>query len=258
MIEILNRNIPKNPVSTVLFDFDGTISTLRYGWEKVMEPMMIEMLGDGSEEIVHAYIDESTGIQTILQMKWLTEQVKLRHGSALNPWDYKNEYNRRLMEVVSKRRNDLVNGKIQREDFLIAGSEELLKALCDMGAELYVASGTDDADVKAEVQALGLAKYFKKVAGAPAGKENCSKNEVIRDLLSGGVSADRLAIAGDGKVEIMIGYENKARTLGIASDEEKRFGINPVKRERLVKAGADIITGDFLDLDSLMKFFKGD
>ena len=28
----------------LLFDFDGTISTLRCGWEKVMKPLMLEMI----------------------------------------------------------------------------------------------------------------------------------------------------------------------------------------------------------------------
>jgi len=265
MIEIINTDYPKIPVSTVLFDFDGTISTLRYGWEKIMEPMMIELLSECTadstsiknniEETVRAYIDESTGIQTIQQMKWLAEQIK---PEGNDPWKYKAEYNRRLMEVVSKRRNDLTSGTARREEFLIAGSEELLKALCEMGADLYVASGTDDHDVKAEVHALGLSKFFKKIAGAPQGAENCAKEDVIHELLQTGVSADRLAIVGDGKVEIMIGHEKKARTLGVASNEEAKQGINPVKKQKLIKAGADVITGDFLDLNVIMRFFKGE
>ena len=45
-----------------------------------------------------------------------------------------------------------------------------------------------------------------------------------------------------------------ARAIGLASDEEHRHGVNPVKRERLVKAGADIITGDFNELNELLTF----
>ena len=65
----------RGPVRAVLFDFDGTISTLRSGWELVMKPLMLEMIAGGMdwddalEREVDAYIDESTGIQTILQMK---------------------------------------------------------------------------------------------------------------------------------------------------------------------------------------------
>jgi len=50
----------------------------------------------------------------------------------------------------------------------------------------------------------------------------------------------------------MLGRDAGAFAIGLASDENVRQGINPVKRERLIKAGADIITGDFLDKDQLL------
>jgi phosphoglycolate phosphatase-like HAD superfamily hydrolase len=134
----------------------------------------------------------------------------------------------------------------------------LLKALRGIGAELFIASGTDDHDVKAEAHALGVAGYFSKISGAPAGVEDCSKESVIRGLLSMGIPGSRLAVVGDGKVEIAVGRENGARTLGVASDEKLRRGIDPAKQSRLIKAGADKITGDFLDLEGLMRFFKGE
>ena len=246
-----------NPVKAVLFDFDGTISTLRHGWEKIMEPLMVELLGEESRPQIQTYIDESTGIQTIFQMKWLAQQVQQRHGTAQDPWEYKAEYNRRLMEMVQKRREALADGSASRQDFMIAGSDDLLEMLHNMGAKLYVASGTDDPDVKAEVEALGLTKYFDKIAGAPLGKESCSKEKVIRDLLSAGIPGKEMAVVGDGKVEIMVGRESGARTLGLASNEEARQGIDPVKRQRLIKAGADIILGDFLDKERLVRFFIG-
>jgi len=239
-------------MSTILFDFDGTISTLRYGWEQVMEPLMVELLGEGSEEIVRAYIDESTGIQTILQMEWLAAEVKARHGHAKDPWDYKAEYNKRLMESVTKRRESIASGAAKREDYLIAGSEKLLQALHERGITLLVASGTDDPDVKAEVEVLGLSRYFTAVSGAPLDNKNCPKEAAIRSLLQSGT--DKLAVVGDGKVEIMVGREFGARTLGLASNEETRMGINPIKQKRLEAAGADLILGDFLDIDRVMTF----
>jgi len=257
-MEILTANTPRTPVTTVLFDWDGTISTLRHGWEGIMEPMMIELLGDDSAEAVRAYIDESTGIQTIHQMKWLAEQTRLRTGTAADPWTYKAEYNRRLMEPVSLRLSALRSGAARREDYLIAGGEALLRSLCERGVALYVASGTDDPDVRAEVEVLGLTKYFTKIAGAPLGVENCSKERVIRELLSAGIPGGELAVVGDGKVEIAVGRENGARTLGVASDEDALRGVNEVKRARLVKVGADVIVGDFLELDAILRFFMGE
>ena len=46
-MEILNTNTPKTPIKAMLFDFDGTISTLRCGWEEVMLPVFMEFLDDG-------------------------------------------------------------------------------------------------------------------------------------------------------------------------------------------------------------------
>ena len=66
---------------------------------------------------------------------------------------------------------------------------------------------------------------------------------------------DQLAVVGDDKVEIAIGRENGARTLGVASDERALTGINPLKRTRLVRAGADAIVGDFTDAELMGGFF---
>ena len=250
---------PALSVTTVIFDFDGTISTLRRGWEEVMEPLMVELLGEDSLLPVRKYIDESAGIQTIFQMKWLGEQVRARNpGADYDPWAYKAEYNRRLMIKVMERRQSVLDGRVKPEDFMIKGSRDLLEMLVERGISLYVASGTDDADVKQEVAALGFAGFFTGIRGAPEGRADCSKEAVIRELLGQkGIEGRRLAVVGDGKVEIAIGRENGARALGVASDERKLSGVNPVKRERLIKAGADVITGDFLDKTALAKFFFG-
>ena len=63
-MEILQKT-PQTPVEAVLFDFDGTISTLRYGWVPVMRQLMLELLGGGAssaalEKEVDDYIEEST------------------------------------------------------------------------------------------------------------------------------------------------------------------------------------------------------
>jgi len=254
----------RTPVRAVLFDFDGTISTLRCGWEEVMKPLMLEMISGGQswdenlEREVDDYINESTGIQTIHQMKWLAETVKARGmnpAASDDPWWYKGEYNRRLMESVSQRVKNVKDGSLPREHYMIRGSEEFLKALKERNVKLYVASGTDHPDVLNEVAALGLTDYFTFIAGAPVAAESCSKEKVIADLIQReGLSGDDFAVIGDGKVEIRLGHEAGARTIGLASDEEHLRGVNPVKRERLIKAGADVICGDFEALDELLSF----
>jgi len=259
MIEKLTGSREIN-IESALFDFDGTISTLRCGWEKVMAPMMAEYImkcgKDGENDVkklVYEWIDESTGIQTIFQMKWLAEQVAKRGGSALDPWDYKAEYNRRLMLDIDRKKARLNSGEESPENYLMAGSVEFLKALKANGVAIYVASGTDHPDVVTEAKALGVYDLFDEIAGAPPHEENCSKEAVLKRLISDhGLNGNQVAVVGDGKVEIMLGREAGAFAIGLASDEINRHGVNEVKRARLIKAGADIITGDFLDRKELL------
>lgn len=264
-MEYLCKERPSGAVRAVLFDFDGTISTLRCGWEQTMKPLMLEMIFGSKgpyapelEKEVDDYIDESTGIQTIHQMKWLAEQVAARNPAGNlpdDPWWYKAEYNRRLMETVSKRLDDLDHHRAPRENYLIAGSEDFLKALKARGVKLYIASGTDHPDVVHEASALGLADLFDRIAGAPVAAESCSKEKVLRELIeTEGLSGSDVAVVGDGKVEIALGRAAGARTLGLATDEVRLCGVNPVKRARLAKAGADVIAGDFTKPTELMEF----
>jgi len=248
-------------IKAVLFDFDGTVSTLRAGWEDVMKPFMKQSIA-GSRELtdeeetaldrkIDEYIDQSTGIQTIYQMMWLADTVRETGWNAevLDPWEYKAEYNRRLLERVKERLMRLSSGEMRPEQFLIKGSAELIRELHNRGVDMYVASGTDHPDVLHEAEALGIAPYMKEIAGAPVGKAECSKEKVLQDLMQAkGLRGQELAVIGDGKVEIRLGKEAGGLALGLASDEERREGVNPVKERRLSAAGADWIDGDFRNI----------
>ena len=269
IIQTLQRD--RLPLRAVLFDFDGTLSTMRCGWEAVMSAMMREILAPGpdpvasgqelhqaTEDRIAAYIDASTGIQTIFQMQWLAEQVAALGRTPLDPWDYKAEYNRRLMQTVSLRREAVRQGREKVGRYLVAGSRAFLEMLQARDLRLYVASGTDQADVAAEAHILGLDGFFDEIVGAPPGQARCSKELVVRRLLQeSGLRGEELAVIGDGKVEIAIARDAGAIALGVASDEETLSGVNPVKRSRLIAAGAQAITGDFLGADDILSWLHG-
>lgn len=256
----LGNSRRKAPIKAVLFDFDGTLSTLRAGWEETMAPMMKEAIA-GTRPLTHeesealdqeiaAYIDKSTGIQTIFQMRWLAEKVAEKgwNPQVLGEWEYKAEYNRRLLNSVNGRIADLRAGHREPADFLMNGAHAFLELLHERGVDMYVASGTDHPDVVNEAKVLGVYRFFRDIAGAPVGRADCSKEKVIADLLEvKGFRGNELAIIGDGKVEIRLARDNGALPLGIASDENRREGVNPVKRDRLIAAGAERIAGDFAD-----------
>ena len=262
-LEIL-RPGGRERLRAAVFDFDGTVSTLRCGWEQVMRPLMLECIARGavpSPELcaeVDRYIDASTGIQTIYQMQWLAERVAAAGGPLRDPWEYKAEYNRRLMERVAHKKCAVERGEAPPETFLVAGSLDFLRALRQAGLRLYLASGTDDADVKKEAALLGADGFFDEIHGAPAGVAACSKEAVIKMLLEEkNLSGGELLVVGDGKVEIALGKARGAAALGAATNEETGRGVNEVKRARLLAAGADAITGDFTDLTALMEWCGG-
>ena len=133
-LEILHPDrLPGGRVQAAIFDFDGTFSTLRCGWEEVMRPMMLEYIGGGQADDalrrrVDEYIDQSTGIQTVYQMRWLAEQVDAANGGdpGRDEWWYKDEYNRRLMQRVGERIRRLESGEDRPEQYLIAGAVDFV------------------------------------------------------------------------------------------------------------------------------------
>lgn len=265
-MKLITGRKPQKPVRALLMDFDGTLSTLRHGWEAVMREMMLEMLSDGAavtpdlEAEVDQYIDQSTGIQTIHQMKWLCARVKSGGASGKfpdDPWWFKDEYNRRLMRTVKGRVARLQSGETPPEEYLMAGSRAFLQAVRLRGARVYVASGTDHADVVNEARALGVYALVDQLQGAPERSEGCSKEAALRALIDqNGLSGERICVIGDGKVEIRLGREAGGYAVGLASDEDRLRGVNPVKEARLTLAGADAITGDFKDLDAWLDYLK--
>ncbi len=261
-IEFIHSIHPNNRIRAAVFDFDGTISTLRCGWENVMRPLMLECIAGGKEptaelmEKVDRYIDESTGIQTVYQMEWLANEVEAAGGPARDKWWYKDEYNRRLMAYIESKRAALASGEADPETYRIAGAAEFLSALKNAGVALYLASGTDHADMSEEARLVGVYDLFDAVRGAPAHEAACSKEAVLGMLFEEkGLAGKSVLVAGDGKVEIALGRAAGAYTLGAATNEAARRGVNPVKRRRLIAAGADLIVGDFTCYKSLKRLF---
>ena len=270
-IEIVT-DIPGNlHLAHAVFDNDGTVSTLREGWEKVMEPMMVEQIfGDyyskaNAEEIalvtdrVRDYIDKTTGVQTLVQMKGLIDLV-IEFGyvpmeKILNEKEYKEIYNRELLEEVNKRIEKLKKGELDVADYTVKNAVSFLKELKERGTKLYLASGTDQEDVEKEAGILGFADYFKEHIYGSIGKiDHEPKRRVMERILAdiGQASGEGVAVFGDGPVEIREACRAGIFAVGVASDELRRHGLNTVKRKRLIEAGADIIIPDYSQLSKLL------
>jgi rfaE bifunctional protein kinase chain/domain len=262
-IELITGPLPDRQIRHAIFDHDGTISTLREGWEKIMEPMMIKsILGVQSEtadetvrkrvkERVREFIERTTGIQTIAQMAGLVELVHefgiVPQGQIQSAASYKGIYNEELMALVRLRLAKLDRGELEVSDFTLKGAVPFLRALRDAGVRLYLASGTDEDDVKNEAERLGYAELFDGgIFGSVGIIEKDAKKIVIERILNEVDGAfDQLITFGDGPVEMREARRRGARAIGVASDELRRFGLNPEKRSRLIRAGAEAVLPDF-------------
>ncbi|GKX31531.1 hypothetical protein SH1V18_40110 [Vallitalea longa] len=252
-------------IKCALFDFDGTISTLRHGWEDIMFDYVYEQLhqyymGRDKEltDKIKEFIRDTTGVQTIFQMQWIVEQVKLGGGKPLDQWEYKDGYNKALLEVVRTRADALLQGKMKPIDFRVPGSKEFIEKLVSRGIKCYIASGTDDDDIKKEMKAIEVENLFEDSKGAPYRKAACPKEAVYRKLIEElSYKPNEILVVGDGKVEINLGVNNGSLTLGVACDEYSLQGIDLKKRDRLVKARAHGIVMDFNDYNSILEWING-
>jgi phosphoglycolate phosphatase-like HAD superfamily hydrolase len=264
-LEIINPQVKTGKVRYALFDFDGTISVIRRGWESIMSALMLESIGgserlsDAIEAEVSAYIDQSTGILTILQMHWLEDAVR-RFGlvdKPLSASEYKRIYNERLLQPVRARLSRLDSGPAEREKLMIAGASTFLSELSARGVRLFLASGSDHDYVVQEAETLGVLDYFEgRVFGAKGDSLTDSKELVIARILEENqLQGEELLVVGDGPVEIRCARGVGAIGLGIAADEDTRQTLNPRKRARLIEAGADLIVANFLPAAELANLF---
>ena len=268
-VEYLTRPEPGRRFRAALFDFDGTVSLIRQGWQDVMIPYFTEVLSDtpegrqSREEDLYAcareFVDRLTGKQTIFQCMALDEAVVARGGPARDPMAYKNEYLRRLMQRIDSRLSALRSGSADPEDYLVRGASDFLRGLCEMEMPIFLASGTDQPAVREEARLLGVDRFFgDRIFGArDEDATACSKELVIRRILTEqGLSGRDLLSFGDGFVEIELVANIGGYPVAVATDEARRQGVDPAKRERLIAAGAAAVVPDFGPTEELLSLVR--
>ncbi|RKY58112.1 MAG: HAD family hydrolase [Candidatus Latescibacterota bacterium] len=266
-MEVL-REVERGEVRCALFDFDGTISLVREGWQGVMIPMMVEILSETpkaeSEKeikaIVTEFVERLTGKQTIYQMIRLAEEVEKRGGKPLDPLEYKRIYHERLSEKIRSRLEGLRSGRIDPEEMRVPGSLEMLEALKERGVVMYLASGTDLPYVLEEAKLIGVDKFFDgRIYGALDQWWDFSKGKLIQQIIEeNGLKDNQFVAFGDGFVEIEEAKKVGGIAVGVASDEVRREGINEWKRRRLMEAGADVIVPDFRGHEKLVRYLMAE
>jgi len=268
-IEIVHSGVPVGHIRYALFDFDGTLSLIRAGWQDIMTSMMVEILKgtpkgqDKSQEeiktLVTDFVTVLTGKQTIYQMIRLGKEVKCRGGKRLDPIEYKRIYHKRLWGSIKGRYEALQAGRVNPDELMIPGSRGVLEALQNRGILCYLASGTDEVYVLDEARSLQVDQYFSGIYGALDNWKLFSKRMVIERIIEEHhLQGEEFVSFGDGFVEVEETKSVGGTAVGVASNEITRKGMNEWKRERLIEAGADVVISDFREHARLVDFLTGD
>jgi phosphoglycolate phosphatase-like HAD superfamily hydrolase len=252
-IELIHPPAARIPPRAALFDFDGTVSLVRAGWQELMIPMMVRLLQQAPRaesameltQVVTEFVRATTGQQTIRQYTLLAQEAA-RRGGAIDPEGAKAEYVAELGKEVNRRRAALEAGAVTTTDLMVPGAREFIESLRARGVVCYLASGTDEPFVKAEAEMLGLTGYFAGISGARPDQPRPIKQMAVEQI----VAAHQLAqgewiSCGDGPSEIEFAYAAGGLAIGVATDEAARGRLSLVKREALIGAGAHLIVPDF-------------
>ena len=266
-IEIYEFQQTRGPIRHAVFDFDGTLSLIRAGWQDVMLGLCVEELVKIPEtenrnnltRICNDFITQLTGRQTIYQMMRLTEEIAQRGGVPLEPLEYKWHYLKRLQTKIAHRLADLEQGA-EKDAYQVCGSTELLDDLAHRGTICYLASGTDEQFVISEAKLLGIDHYFAdRIYGARDDYQSFSKQMLLERIRAEhDVREDEMAVFGDGYVEIECARSVGGIAVGIASLETGERGWDVWKKERLLAAGAQILVPDWRESALLMSFLCGE
>ena len=252
-----------------LFDFDGTLSLLRAGWQEVMETYFCEILTatapttprsehtDNCREL----ITRLTGRQTIYQAMELEQQVRATGTTPLPAARYKAEFQHRLHRRIDHRLLEpCASAASPRPD-----TWSPVPSSCCAASTRWVSPATWQA---APIFPMSLRRrsfsgcpvFFTadeghgRIHGALREHANFSKRLVIERIVAqNGLSGPELVAFGDGFVEIEETRRAGGVAVGIASREDGGTGCDPWKARRLQDVGAHLLVSDWLQSDLLLR-----
>jgi phosphoglycolate phosphatase len=262
MIEIVRPHRSTRPRLAV-FDFDGTLSLVRSGWQQAMSDLMVEALLQAPRHeaplklrrATNDYIARSTGQPTLEQMAWLATAVERRGGAAEHPLEYKRRFEARLRERIDGRLGELRRGEQAPDALLVPGARALIEALRLRELPLALISGTDRDTVVHEAGALQIADYFAdRIYGpGPHDPEFSKPTAITRLLAERDLTGAALVAFGDGPAETAATRAVGGLAVGVALDEAHGLRLDPQKRAALIAAGADMIVPHFEAYERLVE-----
>jgi phosphoglycolate phosphatase-like HAD superfamily hydrolase len=215
------------------------------------------------EERVKEFIDKTTGVQTLVQMTGLVDIIRefgfVPEEKILDGFGYKKIYGDELLSMVKVRERKFASGELSINDLTIKDAVPFLQRLYDAGVQLYLASGSDEEDVKEEARTMGYDHLFEGRIYGSVGDVAIEAKKIVLNRIMEEIGDDvsaRVVTFGDGPLEIRETRKRGGLTVGLATNELRRYSLNPHKRTRLIKAGADIVIPDFSQYAKLLEILN--
>jgi phosphoglycolate phosphatase-like HAD superfamily hydrolase len=275
-IEIIRPFDGRN-ITTVLFDFDGTLSRERDGWVNLMVATCSAAIVQAvpgisvaeAVEWVIKDIEQTIGIPTYQQMKRLADEISKRGGSCLSPQRYKDVYNDALTAMVSTSHQKLKDSGLKIEDLRVPGAIDLLIELEKKFGKkaLFLSSGTDIQPVQESVKILGFEKFFEDriiASGSTGNSDDRPKQLIIEKLIQErNLQPGQLLTFGDGVPEIEYTNQSGGICIGVLTPDQSHYEFHghftiDRKREKLIKAGVNILVADFRYASKLIEIVCSD
>lgn len=182
-------------VSTVLFDFDGTVADTGRG---ITDCALLALQAFGYDEPKHERLREFVGPPLVDSfIKYCGDEETARKMVD----EYRVHYS--------------AGGMLKCE--LYDGAEEMLKRLFEAGKKIAVASSKPEPFIRELLVHLGVDKYFSYISAPQIGHINPSKHQLIlRAMEAVGAQSETTVMVGDRLFDIEGAKQSSVRSIGAA------------------------------------------
>ncbi len=231
-----------------------TESAATEGWATGTTSAIEKLIRDGVLNrdivaLVKQYLDTHGGATALEEINWAVSQSEIQGVELANRENFiKQKVGSLVWEIDNlDNSNSLRSLRLKRkiDEITVEHSIDFIKEMYERGIEIHIVSAASERTVKTEVKKFGLDKYIKEenVRG-DTGLPGVTKDILIRgifheerDIIK---HPSEVLIPGDGYIEMNIGKELGATTIGVVT-KHKPTGT----REKLIEAGAQRIVNDF-------------
>lgn len=185
----------------IIFDFDGVIVDSMSVRDSGFRNIFSDFGKNKVDELVK-YNRENGGLSRFYKIRYFYEKIlNLDIDENLV-----NEYAQNFTEIM---KNELVNPK-----YLIKDTVEFIKKNKDM-KKIYIASGSENAELNYLCKELGISDYFVKIYGSPT-----HKNDIVKSVLEkNDYDKSKVVLIGDSINDYEAAKVNKIDFIGYNNSE---------------------------------------